>query len=164
MKPQYTWYESISEYHVHVNCRVFMFHYKYFFQNTIWIVEEQEKIEKAKQEAERANQRTNNARGGRGRRGRRGRGGRGQRQTQQTTTRNREGHQPIIIESEDEADGGEVYVGLIEEEVVAEDLSDSTRSSDSDDHFYTDSDEESDGVSGDPDAYYGGYGHCYRCG
>lgn len=150
--------------HVHVNCEGFSYFTPNILYDTIEIVEEQKKIEKAKQEAERANQRANNARGGRGRRGRRGRGGRGQRQAQQTTTRNREGHQPIIIESEDEADGGDVYVGLIEEEVVAEDLSDSTRSSDSDDHFYTDSDEDSDGVSGDPDAYYGGYGHCYRCG
>lgn len=47
---------------------------------------------------------------------------------------------------------------------MVEDLSESIRSSDSDDYFYIDFDEDSDGVSGDFDVYYGGYGYCYRCG
>jgi hypothetical protein len=79
-------------------------------------------------------------------------------------TVNREGHRPIIIESQsdDEADGANVVVGLVEEEVEAEDLSD-VSSSDSDAHFYSDL-SDSDAVDGEPGAYYGGYGHCYRCG
>ncbi|XP_062614448.1 E3 ubiquitin-protein ligase RNF8-like [Saccostrea cucullata] len=131
--------------------------------------EEQENIERQKQEAARANNRTNNrgARGGRGRRRGQGRGGRGQRQAQ-NTTENRAGHRPIIIESDDETDGGPVEVGLVEEEVVgeeAEELSDSddVSSSDSNAHFYSDP-SDSDSIEGEDGVYYGGYGHCYVCG
>jgi E3 ubiquitin-protein ligase RNF8 len=121
---------------------------------------------KAKEEEARANNRVGRGARGRGRgraRGGRGQGGRAQRQAP-TTTVNREGHRPIIIESQsdEEADGGNVVVGLVEEEVETEDLSD-VSSSDSDAHFYSDL-SDSDAVDGEPGAYYGGYGHCYRCG
>ena len=55
-------------------------------------------------------------------------------------------------------------VGLVEEEVEAEELSDMGSSTNSDDHFYSGDSDDSDVISGDSDAYYGGYGHCYRCG
>lgn len=51
---------------------------------------------------------------------------------------------------------------MVEEEVETEDLSDDS-SSDSDAHFYSDLSDE-DAIDGEPGAYYGGYGHCYRCG
>ncbi|XP_056020387.1 E3 ubiquitin-protein ligase RNF8-like [Ostrea edulis] len=139
--------------------------------------EEQAKIEKAKQEAARANDRGGRQGRGRGRRrGGRGQGGRGQGERGQggrgqggrvqrqapNTTENREGHRPIIIESDEETDTGNVVVGVVEEEVEMEDLSDDS-SSDSDAHFYSDLSDE-DAIDGEPGAYYGGYGHCYRCG
>ena len=55
-------------------------------------------------------------------------------------------------------------VGLVEEEVEAEELSDRGSSTNSDDHFYSGDSDDSDVISGDSDVYYGGYGHCYRCG
>lgn len=55
-----------------------------------------------------------------------------------------------------------MVVGVVEEEVEMEDLSDDS-SSDSDAHFYSDLSDE-DAIDGEPGAYYGGYGHCYRCG
>ena len=65
-----------------------------------------------------------------------------------------QGHRPIIVEEEPDPIEVSSDIEMSEEE----EESDISRDS------YDDSDDDSDNIPGDPDAYYGGYGACYRCG
>lgn len=57
----------------------------------------------------------------------------------------------------------EITIG-VDDEVERFSLSDSFSDSDSMRDFDNSDESDSDYIRGDSDAYYGGYGHCFRCG
>ncbi|VDI42300.1 E3 ubiquitin-protein ligase RNF8 [Mytilus galloprovincialis] len=105
---------------------------------------------------------------GRGRGGRRGRGARGGRGggannpivvPAANPLTNAAGHHPIIVEDDLEIDGVEITIGDDDVEESSNPYADSDESME-----ISNSSDDSDYVRGDEDAYYGGYGTCYRCG
>lgn len=107
------------------------------------------------------------ARGGRNRGGGRGRRNRGGAANNPIVIReatpvlhvNAVGHRPIIVDDTPEV-ADEITIGDDDDD----DDEESNPFLSSDSMEDSDNSDDSDYVRGDDDAYYGGYGHCFRCG